>query len=146
MSVGDSRHERENQLLLDCFTEWCLWSAMKIRFDKCLNFGLKKLSTRSMQFQRRQEFSDEGLTLPTRGLKYGFQGTINAKNLQQNRVSLSDGGLACSDGGYSPLALPWRHPWIHLQSYHQKSYFYIILRFFLLCLGLSLLEPFQDLG
>ena len=40
-----------------------------------------------------------GLTLPTRGLKYGFQGTIDAKNLRQNRFSASDGGLACSDGG-----------------------------------------------
>ena len=26
------------------------------------------------------------------------------------KIWLSDGGLACSDGGYSPLALPWRHP------------------------------------
>ena len=40
----------------------------------------------------RQEFSDEGMTPPTRGLKYGFQGTINAKNLRKNRVSPSDGG------------------------------------------------------
>ena len=61
----------------------------------------------------RQEFSDGGLTLPTRGLKHGFQGTINAKNLRKNRLSLSDGRLACSDGGYSPLALPWRHPWLN---------------------------------
>ena len=40
-----------------------------------------------------------GLTLPTRGLKYGFQGTINAKNFRKNRFSPSDGGLACSEGG-----------------------------------------------
>ena len=59
----------------------------------------------------RQEFSDGGLTLPTRGQKYGFQDTINAKNLRKNCASPSDGGLACADGGYSPLALPWRHPW-----------------------------------
>ena len=39
------------------------------------------------------------LNLPTRGLKYDFQGTINAKNLRKNRLSPSDGGLACSDGG-----------------------------------------------
>ena len=36
-----------------------------------------------------QIFSDRGMTLPTRGLKHGCQGTIN--------------GLACSDRGYSPL-------------------------------------------
>ena len=40
-----------------------------------------------------------GLTLLMRGLKYGFQGTINAKNLQKNCFSSSDGGLACSNGG-----------------------------------------------
>ena len=47
----------------------------------------------------RQEFSDGGLTLPTRGLICGFQGTTNAKNLRKNRFSPSDGGLACSNGG-----------------------------------------------
>ena len=40
----------------------------------------------------RQEFSDGGLTLPTRGLEYGFQGTINAKNLRKNRFLPSGGG------------------------------------------------------
>ena len=40
----------------------------------------------------RQELSDWGLTFPTRGLKYGFQGAINAKNLRQNRFSPSNGG------------------------------------------------------
>ena len=34
-----------------------------------------------------------GLTLPTRGLKYGFQGTISARNLRKTRVPPSDGGL-----------------------------------------------------
>ena len=44
-------------------------------------------------------FRRGGLTLPTRGLKYGFQGTINAKNLRksafhfQRGVSMLDGGL-----------------------------------------------------
>ena len=36
--------------------------------------------------------SDGGLTLPTKRLKYCFQGTINAKNLRENRFSSSDGG------------------------------------------------------
>ena len=47
----------------------------------------------------RQEFSDGGLTLPTKVLKYGFQGTINAKNLRKDHFPPSDGGLACSDEG-----------------------------------------------
>ena len=32
--------------------------------------------------------SDGGLILPTRGLKYGFQGNINAKNLRKNSFSM----------------------------------------------------------
>ena len=34
----------------------------------------------------RQEFSYGGLTLPTRGLKYGFQGTSNTKNLVKSHL------------------------------------------------------------
>ena len=46
----------------------------------------------------RQEISDGGLTLPTRGLKYGFQGTINVKDLRKISFHLPMGGLACSEG------------------------------------------------
>ena len=35
-------NERENQLLLNCFTKWCQWSNMVIRVDKCVTFGIKK--------------------------------------------------------------------------------------------------------
>ena len=38
-----------------------------------------------------RNFSDGGLTLPTRGLKYGFQGTINAKKFGKNRFHLPTG-------------------------------------------------------
>ena len=34
-----------------------------------------------------------------RGLKYGFQGVVNAKNVRENSFLLSDEGLACSDRG-----------------------------------------------
>ena len=40
-----------------------------------------------------------GLTLPTKGLKYGFQGTINAKNIRKITFHLLTGRLACSDQG-----------------------------------------------
>ena len=40
----------------------------------------------------RLEFSDGGLTLPIRGLKYGLQGTINAKNLRKIAFHLPTGG------------------------------------------------------
>ena len=43
--------EKENQLLLNCFTRWCQWSSMNIRVDKCTTFGIKKFSTRSLQYQ-----------------------------------------------------------------------------------------------
>ena len=39
------------------------------------------------------------LSLPTRGLKYGFQGIINTKNLRKNRFHLPMRGLACPDVG-----------------------------------------------
>ena len=62
----------------------------------------------------RQEFSDGGLTLPTSELRYGFQGTINTKNLGKNHVSPSDGGYHARMGIYSPIAFPCRHPWLQI--------------------------------
>ena len=56
-----------------------------------------------------RNFPTGELAIPTRGLKYDFQGTINAKNLRKKSLFTFRRGLACSDGGYSPLALPWRH-------------------------------------
>ena len=38
-----------------------------------------------------RNFSYWGLNLPTRGLKYGFHGTINAKNLQKIAFHLPTG-------------------------------------------------------
>ena len=43
--------ERENQLPLNCFTKWCQWAKMIIRVDKCVPFGIKNFSSRSLQFQ-----------------------------------------------------------------------------------------------
>ena len=49
-AVGTT-NERKNQLLLDCFSRWCNWANMVILVDKCVRFGIKKLSSRSLQFQ-----------------------------------------------------------------------------------------------
>ena len=49
------------------------------------------------------------LGLPTRGLKFGFQVIIHARNLRKNSFPFRR-GVACSDGDYSPLALSWCHP------------------------------------
>ena len=43
--------EKENQILLNCFTRWCQWANFVIRVDKCITFGVRKYSTRSIQFQ-----------------------------------------------------------------------------------------------
>ena len=45
-----SGQESENQHLLNRFTIWCQWSNMIIRVDKCCTFGMKKLSTKSVQY------------------------------------------------------------------------------------------------
>ena len=46
-----SGHEQDNQILLNRFYIWCKWAGMHIRVDKCATFGIKKQSTRSIQFQ-----------------------------------------------------------------------------------------------
>ena len=45
-----SGHERANQILLNRFTVWCQWSGMIIRVDKCSSFGIKKDTTKSVQY------------------------------------------------------------------------------------------------
>ena len=42
--------ESENQHLLNRFSVWCQWSDMIIRVDKCCTFGIKKATTKSIQF------------------------------------------------------------------------------------------------
>ena len=42
--------ESENQHLLNRFSVWCQWSDMIIRVDKCSTFGIKKATTKSIQF------------------------------------------------------------------------------------------------
>ena len=42
--------ESENQHLLNRLSVWCQWSDMIIRVDKCSTFGIKKVTTKSIQF------------------------------------------------------------------------------------------------
>ena len=42
--------ESENQHLLNRFSVWCQWSDMIIRVDKCSTLGIKKATTKSIQF------------------------------------------------------------------------------------------------
>ena len=43
-------NENEHQLLLHCFTRWYQLENMIVRVDKCSTFGVKKFSTKSLQF------------------------------------------------------------------------------------------------
>ena len=84
--------------------KWRVVESSREMFEHSQNFHsaflfLLGVVERSRKQGWHQEFSDGGLTLPMRGLKYGLQGTINAKNLRKNCFSRSEGGLACSDGG-----------------------------------------------
>ena len=60
--------------------------------QRLISYALALINFRTFEQGWCQEFSDGGLTLPMRGLKYGFQGTINAKNIRKNRFSSSEGG------------------------------------------------------
>ena len=42
--------ESENQHLLNRFSVWCQWSNMFIRVEQCSTFGIKKSTTKSVQF------------------------------------------------------------------------------------------------
>ena len=46
-----SSQEKENQILLNRFSVWCQWANMIIRVDKCSTFGIKKHSSKSIQYQ-----------------------------------------------------------------------------------------------
>ena len=49
-----------------------------------------------------RNFPTGGLNLPTRGLKYGFQGTINAKNLRKIAFHLPTGASMLRRGAIAP--------------------------------------------
>ena len=66
--------ERENQLLLNCFTRWCQWACMQIRVDKCITFGIKKFSTRSMQFQPKLLVNSKSVPTVKNGESFKYLG------------------------------------------------------------------------
>ena len=46
-----SSQEKENHILLNCFSVWCQWANMIIRVDKCSSCGIKKHLSKSIQYQ-----------------------------------------------------------------------------------------------
>ena len=67
-------NERENQLLLNCFSRWCQWAGMVIRVDKCTTFGIKKFSTSSLQFQPKLMINSELIPPVKQGESFKYLG------------------------------------------------------------------------
>ena len=64
----------ENQLLLNCFSRWCQWANMVIHMDKCVAFGIKKFSSRSLQFQPKLLINSEVLPPVTENESFNHLG------------------------------------------------------------------------
>ena len=64
--------EKENQLLLNCFTRWCQWANFVIRVDKCVTFGIKKYSTRSLQFQPKLFVNNQSVPVVKNGESFKY--------------------------------------------------------------------------
>ena len=73
-------NERENQLLLTCFTIWFQWSNMVIIVDKCVTFGIKKFSSRSLQYEPKLFVSNK--TVPTVKSGESFKIGVDISTLQ----------------------------------------------------------------
>ena len=67
-------NERENQLLLNCFSRWCQWAGMVICVDKCTTFGIKKLSTSSLHFQPKLLINSELIPHVKQGESFKYLG------------------------------------------------------------------------
>ena len=63
--------ESENQHLLNRFSVWCQWSDMIIRVDKCSTFGIKKATTKSIQFLPKLLINNR--LIPTINIGESFQ-------------------------------------------------------------------------
>ncbi len=63
--------ESENQHLLNRFSVWCQWSNMFIRVEKCSTFGIRKASTKSVQFLPKL-FINSMLLIPTVKISESF--------------------------------------------------------------------------
>ncbi|CAB4043819.1 Hypothetical predicted protein, partial [Paramuricea clavata] len=46
-----SAHEEDNQLLCNVFNKWSTWADLHIRVEKCHTFGIKKQSSKAIQYQ-----------------------------------------------------------------------------------------------
>ena len=66
--------EKENQILLNCFTRWCRLANFVIRVNKCITFGARKCSTRSIQFQPKLLIHKQIVPLVKKGEYFKYIG------------------------------------------------------------------------
>ena len=69
-----SGRENENQLLLNRFTLWCQWADMIIRVDKCVIFGMKKVRTKSVQYQPKLLINSQLVPCVSTGSSFKYLG------------------------------------------------------------------------
>ena len=65
-------NEKENQLLLNCFTRWCQWAYMIIRVDKCTTFGIKKFFSVSLQYQPKLFINNKSIPPVSNGNSFKY--------------------------------------------------------------------------
>ena len=46
-----SAHEEDNQLLTNVVSKWCTWADLSIRVEKCHTFGIKKYTSKVVQYE-----------------------------------------------------------------------------------------------
>ena len=114
--------ERENQLLLNCFTKWCQWANMIIRVDKCVTFGIKKFSSRSLQSQPKLFINTELLPVVKNGESFKYFGRFFNSDMDnhQHKIHLESSLLDMLKLIDSLRILP-KNRLLH-QRYHHRSF------------------------
>ena len=80
---------KENQLLLNCVTRWCQWANMVVRVDKCSTFGVKKFSTKSLQFTPKLLINNQRISAVKIGESFRYLGRYfdyETSNKQQHHL------------------------------------------------------------
>ena len=78
--------ESDNQLLLNLFTKWVNWADLITRIDKCHTFGMKKSSSKSMQYEPYLRLSNQRVPPVTIGEGFVYLG--KQFNFQMNNEEI----------------------------------------------------------
>ena len=80
-----SSQEKENQILLNRFSVWCQWANMIIRVDKCSSFGIKKHSSKSIQYQPKLFVNNQLIPRIEMGKSFCYLGRYFDFNMSDER-------------------------------------------------------------